>query len=178
MGRFGSILRRKFFGNLGRLARARRGAVAVEYAIIAVPFLTLLFAIIETGYIFFSAVLIETGTAEAARQIRTGTVQASGAPIAQFRAVLCANLFNVVPCNNLRVDVRNFTTFGAARNNPPLAGNAGGDQFAPGGAGDVVVVRVSWSWNFITPFINRLLANVDGGQRSFVAAAAFRNEPF
>ncbi len=178
MSCLGSVFRRKFFGSFGRLISARRGAVAAEYAIIAVPFLTLLFAIIETGYIFFSAVLIENGTANAARQIRTGTVQASGAPITQFRAILCANLFNVIPCNNVRVDVRNFTTFGAARNAPALAGAAAGDQFAPGNAGDIVVVRVSWSWNFITPFINRLLGNVDGGQRAFVASAAFRNEPF
>jgi Flp pilus assembly protein TadG len=177
MGRFGAILRRYFSGNLGRLARDRRGAVAVEYALLSVPFFTIIFAIIETGYIFFAAVLIEGGTAEAARQVRTGAVQASGAPLQSFRTILCANLLGVVPCNELVLDVRNFDSFGNA-NPPPLPGNNAGAQFAPGAAGDVVVVRVSWQWNFITPFIDRALANADGGVRSIVASAAFQNEPF
>ncbi len=173
MGRFGAILRRYFSGNLGRLARARRGAIAVEYALLAVPFFTILLAIIETGYIFFAAILIEGATAEAARQIRTGAVQGSSAPLAQFRAILCNSLFGVVPCGDLVIDVRNFTRFADA-NPPPIAGNS----FAPGGAGDVVVVRVAYQWSFITPLLNRALSNAAGNTRSIVSSAAFRNEPF
>ena len=173
MGRLGAMVRRYFSGNLGRLARARRGAVAVEYAMLALPFFTILFAILETGYIFFAAILIEGATAEAARQIRTGAVQEAGAPLAQFQAILCNNLFGVVPCGDLVIDVRNFTRFADA-NPPPIAG----PTFAPGAAGDVVVVRVAYQWSFITPFIDTALSNVDGGTRSIVSSAAFRNEPF
>ena len=177
MGCPGTILRRYFSGNLGRLARARRGAVAVEYALLSIPFLTILFAIIETGYIFFAAILIEGATAEAARQIRTGAVQESGAPLTQFRGILCNNLFGIVPCGDLVIDVRNFTRFTDA-NPPPIAGNAAGATFAPGAAGDVVVVRVAYEWYFITPFIDEALSKADGGTRSIVSSAAFRNEPF
>lgn len=177
MTRLGAYFRRYFSGNLGRLAKERRGAIAVEYALLALPFFTILFAIIETGYIFFSAILIEGATAEAARQIRTGSVQQSGAPLTQFRDILCGNLFGIVPCGDLIIDVRNFTRFADA-NPPPIAGNAAGATFAPGAAGDVVVVRVAYSWNFITPFIETALSNADGGTRSIVSSAAFRNEPF
>jgi Flp pilus assembly protein TadG len=65
--------------------------MAVEYALLALPFFTILLAIIETGYIFFVAILIEGATAEAARQIRTGAVQGPScvtACLASFRAAI------------------------------------------------------------------------------------------
>jgi Flp pilus assembly protein TadG len=57
---------------LRRFGRAREGVTALEFALVAVPFLTIMFAILETGYVFFLAILIEGATADASRQIRTG----------------------------------------------------------------------------------------------------------
>ena len=96
----------------------------MEFALLAIPFLTILMAMLETGYFYFIAVLLEGATAEAGRQIRTGNIQQSAAPIEAFKEQLCNNMFNVVACNELRVDVRNFAQFSAA--NPPAIENNNG----------------------------------------------------
>lgn len=50
-----------------RFIKAREGATAVEFALIAGPFFLLLMGIIEIALFFFASTMIETATAEAAR---------------------------------------------------------------------------------------------------------------
>ena len=172
------LLYRHFKKSFERLKQDKSASAAVEFALLAIPFLTILMAMLETGYFYFIAVLLEGATAEAGRQIRTGNIQQSAAPIEAFKEQLCNNMFNVVACNDLRVDVRNFAQFSAA--NPPAIENNNGDEtFAPGAAGDVVVARVIYEFQFITPFLGQLLNNNGESEaRLLVSSAAFRNEPF
>ena len=172
------LVRRYLNNQLRHLRQDQRGSAAVETALLLLPLLTILMAMIETGYMFFIAVMIEGATAEASRQIRTGLVQNSGAPISEFRERLCENMFGVVDCADLKVDVRNFTQFSGA-NPPPLAGDGAGNTFAPGGAGDIIVARVSYKAEFITPFLDQILSTEGGdGSRLLISSSAFRNEPF
>lgn len=172
------LVRRYLKNNFRYLRRDERGSVVVETAMVLLPLLTILMAMIETGYMFFIAVMIEGGTAEASRQIRTGLVQNSGAPIGFFRDRLCENMFGLVDCADLQVDVRNFAQFGSA-NPPALAGDGAGNTFAPGNAGDIVIARVSYRIQFITPFLDRILSTEGGdGSRLLISSSAFRNEPF
>jgi len=57
-----------------RFARAQRGAMAVEFAIVAFPFLLLLFGIVELALVFIVSMTLETATGDAARMIRTGKI--------------------------------------------------------------------------------------------------------
>jgi len=172
------LLRRYLERNLRRLFGEEKGAAAVETAMLMIPFLTILFAMLETGYMYFIAVMIEGATAEAARQVRTGAVQQAGAPLGTFRQLLCANMYGAVPCDRLQVDVRNFAQFGGA-NPPAMTGNGAGNGFAPGGAGDIIVVRVAYEVQFVTPFLADILAAGGGdGTRLLISSSAFRNEPF
>jgi hypothetical protein len=87
-------------------------------------------------------------------------------------------MFGVVDCAELKVDVRNYTQFIGA-NPPALEGDGAGNTFAPGGAGDIVVVRVSYKVEFITPFLDQILSTEGGdGSRLLISSSAFRNEPF
>jgi Flp pilus assembly protein TadG len=159
-------------------AKARDAITTVEVGLLALPFLTIMFAIIETGYMFFLAILLEGATADAARQIRTGLVQESGSPLAKFQQILCDRMFNVIQCpQGIVIDARNYSRFEDAVL-PVMAANQAGAMFAAGNPGDVIVVRVAFSWHFITPFLDQLLAQADGGQRTFISSAAFRNEPW
>ena len=63
---------------LRRFARADRGATAVEFAMIALPFLALIFSVFELGMIFIGSSAVEAATVSAARQIRTGQLQTTG----------------------------------------------------------------------------------------------------
>ena len=49
----------------------------VEFAVIAIPFFTLIIGIIEVGLIFWAGYELENATAAAARLVRTGQAQTS-----------------------------------------------------------------------------------------------------
>jgi hypothetical protein len=87
--------------------RATKGATAVEFALIAVPFLLLLFSIMEVAFIFFATTVIENAVVATSRQLRVGTIQTE----AQFRNALCDRVRVVVDCSNLIVDVRGLDEF-------------------------------------------------------------------
>src|ERR1700674_1936102 len=63
-----------------RFRRNRRGSAAVEFALVAPVFFALLFAIIETGIMFFANQVLESITQNAARQVPTGQAQANYYP--------------------------------------------------------------------------------------------------
>ena len=80
MRRFISGLRR-FARFAGGFALGSRGAAAVEFALVSIPFLALTFGIIEIGLIYFVSTTLENATLQAAREIRTGQLQQAGGAI-------------------------------------------------------------------------------------------------
>ncbi|MFX4501380.1 TadE/TadG family type IV pilus assembly protein, partial [Acinetobacter baumannii] len=58
--------------------RSEGGAVAVEFAIIALPFVFAVFSVFELALILLIYSTLENGMGDAARTIRTGTLQNSG----------------------------------------------------------------------------------------------------
>lgn len=83
----------------------RRGAAALEFGLVAVPFLTFLLFLAELGYNFFAQASLDYAVQTAARQVQIGTVQ-GGATNAIFKAsYLCPALKNLLPCGSVTVDV-------------------------------------------------------------------------
>lgn len=170
---------------LARYKESEDGVTAIEFAMVGGPFLYLLLAIFETGLMLFAEYLIENGTANAARMIRTGEVQITGVTEANFKTTVCGNLSSFLDCDNrLYVDVRNFPDFDTVAVPSAIDGDGQlttdvttGAQFEPGTALEVVVVRVYYDWKLFTPGISKL-SNLAGGRRLLTASAAFRNEPF
>ena len=158
---------------LARWLRDRRATTAVEFTLIAVPFMALLFIIVETGYVFFLAFLMEGATANGARQIRLGETQAVANPIDRFKSDVCGRLLGFVPCEQLVVDVKNYGSF-----NDSTSTEGGEDNAGPGGPGAVVAVSVSYQYHLITPGLRLLVPNTQNNMVSLVSTATFRNEPF
>jgi len=168
---------------LGRFSRNRSGTGALEFAIVSVPFLALLLATFETAIIFFANFTMENGVNETARRIRTGEVQQAGMTEADFRQELCDQIGMLLQCTDslLKIDVRKFESFQNVNFPDPLDGGgafANNFQFDPGEEGDVVLVRVFYSWPVMTPMHGMSMSNMSGNKRLLTAAAAFRNEPF
>ena len=176
-------LRRLFSCNLQRrLKKDRRGTASMEFAVVATPFLALLFALIETMLVFFATFTLENGVSEAARDIRTGQAQAANFTQQDFRNSICDEVGFMLDCGaSMEFDVRTFDGFGNVQMPPPL--NDQGEfqtnfVFDPGDEGDVVVVRVFYSYPVMLPIIGSGMANMAGQNRLLVASAVFRNEPF
>lgn len=158
------------------------GANLVEFGLVAAPFFTMLIGLFEVCVIFIIMTTMEHGVAEAARNIRTGELQEAGGSAATFKAEVCKQTFGLLDCNNkLKVDVKQYDGFNDAKNDDPIKNGKVDDSalgFQPGEGGDIIVARVFYEWDIITPLISGPLANLDGGKRLLQATVAFRNEPF
>ncbi len=157
------------------------GAVALEFAFVVMPFLLLLMGVIEVGLAMFVSTQLQGATAEAARQIRTGNIQAGADPETAFRDLLCDGLVAAVECDErLVMDVRAYNSFGEVvfPSFYDATGEAEGAEFSAGGAGQTILVRVAYNWTIVTPFLATFLANDGDDGRITTAAAVFRNEPF
>jgi Flp pilus assembly protein TadG len=161
------------------LLASASGTVAVELALLAPVFLTMVFGILEIGFVMSTNSVMDGAARDAARQIRTGQAQLSGDAVGAFKNALCNELTGYVACADLVFDVRSFASFSAV-DLPPIYNAAGRPttQFAPGGPGQIVAARISYRYRFIAPLVGRMF-NPDGSNSILLmSTVVFKNEPY
>lgn len=85
------------------LARAQGGAVSLEFAFAAVPFMLLLLGTLEISYDMLMQSILNYSTAVAARMIWTGKVQANEPSASFINTSLCPVIGSLLDCNLLTV---------------------------------------------------------------------------
>lgn len=174
-----SVSGRGFLRSLRRFGRRKDGAVAVEFAIIAMPFFALLFAIIETAIVFFAGQTLETAVADSSRLILTGQAQTAGMSKQGFKDAVCARIYGLFDCQSgVTVDVQKYSSFASADLSKPVdaQGNVKEGQYNPGGPCEIVVVRLIYQFPVHLDFLD--LSNMANGKRLMVSTSVFRNEPY
>jgi Flp pilus assembly protein TadG len=173
----------------GAFVKDSEGAMAVEFALIAAPFLAILAALIQTFLLFFAQSVLENAVRQSTRQILTGQVQSQDASLTQaaataaFKNTVCNNAAVLFTCAGLMIDVEVANNWSSANvGMPTLTYDSSGNvtnvwQFNPGTAGDIVVVRVMYLWPIFFGPIAFNMANQANGSRLIMASAAFQNEP-
>lgn len=167
-----------------RFRRDRSGATAVEFAMVGLPFVMLLFGIIGVGLFFFTTFALENALERASRLIRTGEAQQAGMTDVQFKSKICEYVPVVANCTDrLLVNVRSFAeadltpvvTQEECLSNGTLSNVT---TYQPGVSSQVVLVTLCFEWEFskVLPFIN--FGNMAGGSRLIQAATVFRTEPY
>jgi Flp pilus assembly protein TadG len=182
--------------------RSRRGAAAVEFALVATPFIFALFAIIESGLIFVAQIDLSNATMFLARQIRTGAVMASGSSSTTSGTVLSLSDFKTQICSamkfiptatcsaQLQVDMRTQSAFGSGQTTvAPIVNlnfNAASLCYNSGQAGSIVEFRAYYLWTVDTPLLLGALVNATaytvggttmyGNYHVITSAEAFRIE--
>jgi Flp pilus assembly protein TadG len=164
-------------------ARSRSGATALEFAIVAPAFLLALVGTLEVGIAYGAQASLQNAANAAARMIRTGQVQSGSLTQQQFRTLICNNVQPLLGCDtNLQIDVESYSGFGTANFSAPLLAdgtlNPALSKYQPGNPCDVVLLRVFYKWQVITPLISPLMANMPNNTMLMSASAAFRNEPY
>jgi Flp pilus assembly protein TadG len=166
-----------------RFARHQDGAAAVEFALVAVPFLALLFAILETALVFFAGQTLEAAASDSGRLIMTGQAQTAGYTADDFKTQVCnrlaGGLFNC--SGGVYVDVKTYTSFSAVNTASPIV-NGQFDTtkmtYPNTNPGDIVVVTLYYQWPIYVSLLGNNLSNLSGGSRLLVATSVFRNEPY
>ena len=164
-----------------RFVRRQEGAAAVEFALVAAPFLAMVFAIIETALVFFAGQALETAAADSARLIMTGQAQNAGYDQTKFKQAVCGKIFGLFNCNSgLYVDVKNYPAFASIPTAKPITnGNMDTNvSYSPGAAGDIVVVKLMYQWPVYVSLLGLNLSDMSGGKRLLMSTVAFRNEPY
>jgi Flp pilus assembly protein TadG len=165
-----------------RLIHQQDGAAAVEFGLVAAPFLALVFAILETSLVFFAGQALETAAADSARLIMTGQAQAQSLDQTKFKEAVCGKIYGLFDCNaGIYVDVKSYNSFAnIPTSNPVSNGTLQTADFGyqPGAAGDIVVVRLMYQWPVYVSLLGLNLADLKGGKRLLISTVAFRNEPF
>ncbi len=138
-----------------------------------IPFLLLLLATFEIGFVYWANKELENATNDAARLVRTGQAQAANMSQAELKAEACKHVAILVDCNTrMRLDVRSAASFSDI--SPPQAKDGNGAlksdsdfTYAPGTADQVVLVTAFFDWPALFQ-----------GARVLRATVPLRNEPF
>lgn len=179
---------------LARLFRDRSGTSAIEFALLALPFMMVVFASLETFTAFTAEQLLANATDTMARKVRTGEIT-SAMTREEFRTAFCAEISIIMTCSateaktpsKLYIDVQNYADFSKIpaaipRKNGEL--DTDSFQFKLGGPATVTVVRAYYRWEVITDLVRPYITNLRSPGKSMpndylmVATTAFRTESY
>lgn len=161
-----------------RLIGNRKGQATIEFALVAILLLGLLFLIMDAGIMFFVNLTMEHAVREAARyavtgQIGTGLPNQRAAVIQQLRTKSIGIYDRYCTNPPPKFYVVDPTT------NPPALTLLSDDPSSPeslsvGSPNDIIIIRVDCSWPLLTPFLK---AAFPSGIYSFSVKATMKNEP-
>jgi Flp pilus assembly protein TadG len=165
--------------------RCERAATAVEFALVATPFLALVIAMLQTMLVFFAERALDEVVGEASRMIQTGQAQASNMTQSQFASWICQNTISpaLFSYGNFLVNVQNYSAFSSASTSmPTLTFNSPGQvtntwNYQTGSPGDIVVVEVMYQWPVVLGPLGFNLTNLANGNRLLMSTAVFKVEP-
>lgn len=170
-------------------ARDERGVTIVEFGILAIPFFTLIFAVLETAMVFFASAVLDSAVEDASRWVLTGRAQSANWDINTFRDRLCDSTFGLFgsDCAEIKIKVSVINTFAAATLTAPQTCQTTPtpqctwtlvDGFQPGVGRDIVQVQAYYRWPLVVvlPYFN--LKDQPDNYRLLSGVRVFRNEPF
>jgi Flp pilus assembly protein TadG len=180
------LSRRLRRGLLRRFRKNKDGVTAIEFGLVAMPFFTILFAILEVSLAFWVTQVLETMVADAARQVYTGQFQQANAGKnanelkTAFKTLVCSNSAGLFDCQGkLEIDVRRYQSFPGPITSPINASrqmDTNGWGYEDSKATQIVVVRAAMEYPIFLSLLNP--GTLASGNRLIMATATFRNEPF
>ena len=190
---------------LRALARSRDGSAAIEFALLAIPYFIVIFAILETFIAFAAEELVSNAVDTMSRQMRTGQItfvdptRTSYKTQTQFRQAFCNEISIIIRCSDteaatpgkLYLDVQSFSTFAAMPTAiPRMSADKYSDlkisafEFTPGGPGSINMLRAYYRWSIIVdlvrPYVTGLrpVGSSMPSEYLIVSTAAFQNEQY
>lgn len=166
-------------------ARDDDATTAIEFALLGMPFFTIIFAIIETAMMFFAAQVLDSAVQDASRLIRTGQAQIANYTIADFKSAICSRLYNLFNCANLKVEVTPVSSFSTATAVWPVQTNCTTtcnwtipEDYDDGVGKQIMMVQAFYKWPLLINFPWFNLKNQPDNYRLISGIRVFRNEPF
>jgi len=187
---------------LKRLFRSKDGAAAIEFALLAIPYFLIVFAIIETFVAYTAEQLVANAVDTMGRQLRTGNITYSSTnttattyiDAAKFRRAFCGEVSILIQCSEAEIatpsklwlDVKSYTNFSDMPTALPVTSsgdfNTAGLGYSPGGAGTRNMLRAYYKWDITTDLLRPYISNIrpTSGSSYFliVETSVFKNEDY
>jgi len=173
-------------GKQARQGLDRRGATALEFGMIAVPVLTLMFTTLALGIFGMYQQVLDNAVRDVTRQVQINASAASSS--SNFVSALCTQLLpiaNLTTCNsNVTYAVQATSIVSGFAALTPAAVSASGTLpntfFSSGtayGPNTNILIQVCWQVPFMIPFASGVLTAGTGG-RCLYGIGATRAEPY
>jgi Flp pilus assembly protein TadG len=159
----------------------RKGSAAIEFAILALPFLAVIFAIIEIALLFFVDSGLDAAVHKAVRQVRVGTAKTGSWDLAKFKTAVCSELSYSFSCSSgLKVRAIVVTNMSSVTKTNPISGGVLNvtETFDIGDSGDYVLIQAFLTWDPVMKLYAFSGGRLSNGDYVLGAAELFKNEPF
>jgi len=164
---------------LVRLAGAREGATAVEFALLAPAFIALVVAIFQVCVYVFVQQSLQNAATQAGRLFLTGQAQAWSQ--STFKNYVCTNyLPSMFDCSSLIVVVQTYQDFASASTTAPALDASGQPitpaAYTPGTQGQIMIVQLVYPWSVVSGPLGFRIASTNIAE--MMGIAAFKVEPY
>ncbi|UHC20257.1 MULTISPECIES: TadE/TadG family type IV pilus assembly protein [Methylobacterium] len=176
-----------------------RGSVAVEFAIVAMPFLGLVGAILQVAFQIWAAQNFERALQNTVRTIFTGQFQLANASqtdaatlLSLLKTTMCGPTTATTPvvfnCRNVKFDVSTVNSFAGATPPKPINTSSGtwtssfGTNYACAKPGTIVMVTAAVPFptffNLLGLDTRQFTSGAENGFSLLTSTAVFRTEPY
>lgn len=186
-------------GLVRALGACRKGATALEFAVVAPVVMATVAGIIELAMVMFVSTLAEGGLREASRFSITGFVPAGMTREERILQILGDHTIGLVDIDAATITFKVYPSFGDIGKPEPFTDNSpangtydAGEPFQDingngqwdadmgaaglGGPGEVVLYTIEFDWALMTPLVSPFMGT--GGKLHLTSSVAVRNEPF
>lgn len=180
--------------HVGTLLKNEKGAAAVEFALVALVFISTLLFILTAGLLLYFNMSLDFATAKASRQIMTGYIQKNSVNQSQFvTQYVCPNLPPFMNCSDVIVNVYTateaaqpggyyaFANSGTTALNIPQLSNANA-SFSVGIQQSYEYVEIIYPFTALPSLVSKILGggSTYNGSPAFllISTAAFKNEAY
>jgi Flp pilus assembly protein TadG len=182
-----------------RFAGDRDGAAAVEFALVALPFLALVGAVLQIAFQLWASQNFDHALQSGVRTLLTGQFQTDNAGqtnpatlLANLKQRICgptsATVVNVFNCQSVKIDVATSSTFTGAASSKPINTSTGtwntsfGTNYACAAPGTIVVVTAAVQFptffNLLGLTTKSFTSGTGSGSGMLMSTAVFRTEPY
>ncbi len=183
---------------LRRLRDREDGSPAAEFAFVAPIMILLVVGTIEFGMIMFVTILMESGLRDAARYGITGSELGRNIIMERIDEIINDRTLGLVDIREADIQILVYPDFGqigdgedfvdgngngtydAGETFTDANGNGAWDadigQSGAGASGQVVLYRIDYAWDLLTPLAVPLIG--ENGKFTLSASIAVRNEPY
>jgi len=159
----------------------RKGAAAIEFALLVLPFMVVIFSIVEIALMFFIDSALDAALHKTVRKVRTGTAVSQAWDMNAFKTELCKNLAYSFSCKS-KVLVRavKVTAIDNIQFATPVTGGklTVTESFTLGASGDYILIQAFLPWDPIVSFYTMSSSKLSNGDHVLGATVVFKNEPY